>query len=238
MKSKFQLIYQQLVKAMADGMYVAGDTLPSENELTAAFGASRETIRKALKMLSEHGYIQKIQGKGSVVLDVARLDFPVSGVTSFKELNDKLGIEAQTNVISFAKDHADADIADKLETGEGSLVYKVARVRTIDGERIILDKDLFLADAVPNLTAEISKGSIYHYVEDELKLVISFAKKEIVVEQATAEDVVCLDVETGSQIVVVRSHTYLEDATLFQYTESRHRPDRFRFVEFARRNKL
>ena len=27
------------------------------------------------------------------------------------------------------------------------------------------------------------------------------------------------------------SYTYLEDATLFQYTESKHRPDKFRFVD-------
>ena len=29
---------------------------------------------------------------------------------------------------------------------------------------------------------------------------------------------------------------YLEDTSLFQYTESRHRPDKFQFVDFARRN--
>ena len=36
-------------------------------------------------------------------------------------------------------------------------------------------------------------------------------------------------------IVVVRNFVYLDDASLFQYTESRHRLDKFRFVDFARR---
>jgi GntR family transcriptional regulator, trehalose operon transcriptional repressor len=38
-------------------------------------------------------------------------------------------------------------------------------------------------------------------------------------------------------VVVIRSQVYLDDANLFQFTESRHRPDKFRFVDFARRVK-
>lgn len=33
----------------------------------------------------------------------------------------------------------------------------------------------------------------------------------------------------GTNIVVIKSLVYLEDTSLFQYTESRHRPDKFRF---------
>ena len=49
------------------------------------------------------------------------------------------------------------------------------------------------------------------------------------------EDKEYLDLEDFDMIVVVKSYTYLDDASLFQYTESRHRPDKFRFVDFARR---
>ncbi|UTR07645.1 trehalose operon repressor [Alkalihalobacillus sp. LMS6] len=237
MKSKFQSIYQHLIKDMQNGKYQAGDTLPSEHELTEFFQASRETIRKALKQLSEHGYIQKIQGKGSVVLDLQRLDFPVSGVTSFQELNQQLGMKAETEVVTFKECRATPKQAKQFQLPDDSIVLEIARVRLIDGERIILDKDWFPKMLVPGLTEDISSGSIYEYIEKTLGLTISFAKKEIVVEVATDEELQLLDVEPGSQIVVVRSLTYLEDATLLQITESRHRPDRFRFVEFARRYK-
>lgn len=65
---------------------------------------------------------------------------------------------------------------------------------------------------------------------------ISFAKKEITVEDPTEEDRESLDLDGFHNIVVIKNYVYLEDATLFQYTESRHRPDRFRFVDFARRH--
>lgn len=236
MKNKFQSIYQALTRAINSGVYAPGETLPSENELTEMFQASRETIRKALKMLSEHGYIQKIQGRGSVVLDVARLDFPVSGVASFQELNEKLGLQAKTDVVCFTAAKADETMAKKLEIETGEQVWQVERIRLIDGERIILDKDTFVASLVPGLTKDICAGSIYAYIEKQLGLAISFAKKEIVVEAATEEDEAMLDLDESGRVVVVRSYTYFDNAVPFQYTESRHRADRFRFVDFARRN--
>ncbi len=54
-------------------------------------------------------------------------------------------------------------------------------------------------------------------------------------QQATQEDKSYLDFENYNMIVVVKNYIYLDDMSLFQYTESRHRPDRFKFVEFARR---
>lgn len=38
-----------------------------------------------------------------------------------------------------------------------------------------------------------------------------------------------LDLGGFTNIVVIKSLVYLEDTSLFQYTESRHRPDKFRF---------
>lgn len=44
-----------------------------------------------------------------------------------------------------------------------------------------------------------------------------------------------LDLQDDKHIVVVKNYVYLDNANLFQYTESRHRLDKFRFVDFARR---
>lgn len=50
-----------------DGVYKEGDILPSENELCAAHGVTRPTVRHALEALVYEGYIKKHQGKGSIV---------------------------------------------------------------------------------------------------------------------------------------------------------------------------
>ena len=47
-------------------VYPPHTLLPSEKQLIDIYGASRETIRKALNLLRSTGYIQKKQGKGSI----------------------------------------------------------------------------------------------------------------------------------------------------------------------------
>lgn len=237
MKKKYQPIYRDLVKKIQSHVWPVSSLLPSENELTSEYNTSRETIRKALDLLSQDGYIQKVRGKGSVVIDIPKYSFPVSGITSFKELADELQLSSRTIVQELDYMKPDHEVYQLLNATISGKVWKVNRVREIDREKIILDKDYFNEAYVPKLTEKRCEGSIYQYIEQEIGLTISFAKKEIIVEEATDEDRALLDLDGFSNIVVIKSNVYLEDASLFQYTESRHRPDKFRFVDFARRTK-
>ncbi|MCG7382217.1 trehalose operon repressor [Paenibacillus sp. ACRRY] len=235
MNNKFIRIYEDIAAHIRTGEIEAGSLLPSELDLSESYQTSRETIRKALKMLYEEGYIQKIQGKGSIVLDIRKIDFPISGLVSFKELAKKMGHRARTHVEDLEEQKVDQALFKTIHFGMGEQVWKIVRVRNVDGERVILDKDYISQRLVPGLNKEICNDSIYEYIEDELGLSISFAKKEILVEEPTEEDRRLMDLEGFHNVVVVRSQVYLEDASPFQFTESRHRPDKFRFVDFARR---
>lgn len=236
MQNKYLSIYNEIAKQIKAGDIVAGTLLPSENELTELYDTSRETIRKALNLLSQNGYIQKIRGKGSIVIDMNKFDFPVSGLVSFKELAKRMDNVAKTIVNELTLVKPDPYIKQQLNVGNETMVWKVVRTREIDGAKIILDKDYLVEEFVPGLTKDICEDSIYDYLENELNLTISFAKKEIVVEDCTEEDRVRLNLEGFDNVVVIRNYVYFEDASLFQYTESRHRPDKFRFVDFARRS--
>jgi GntR family trehalose operon transcriptional repressor len=232
--NKFQAIYQELAKKMEEKEIQVGEKLPSEHELMVQFHTSRETIRKALNLLAQNGYIQKIRGKGSIVLDRARFDFPISGLVSFKELARKMGKPWITKVHELKLVKPADEIKARLGAGE---LWKVVRSRQVDGESIILDTDFFQKRHVPLLTEAIAEQSIYEHLEEELGLSISFADKEVTVEETTGLDRDLLDLNGLSHVVVVKSLVHLDDASPFQYTESRHRLDKFRFVDFARRMK-
>lgn len=233
--NKYLAIYKEWTEKIKSGEVKAGEAIPSENDLALTYETSRETIRKALNLLAQNGFIQKIRGKGSIVLDVQKMSFPISGLVSFKEISKTFHSEATTTVHDFGLIRPNPFLKQQLQTSSKDEIWQVIRSRTIGGERIILDKDYFLKKYVPTLTKQICEGSIYDYLENEIKLKISFAKKEIVVEECTSEDREHLDLEGFSHIVVVKNYVYLENACLFQYTESRHRLDKFRFVDFARR---
>lgn len=233
--SKFNEIFLDLEAAILNQRFISGDLLPSENELVKTYNVSRETIRKALNLLLEKGYIQKIQGKGSIVLDIKRFDFPVSGLTSYKELQDAQNMNSQTIVESNGLLPVSEELANHLNLSVGTPVLYLERLRKVNGEVIIIDKDYLVTSIVPSIPNEAAEDSLYHYIEQTLGLSIGYAQKEITVDPITEEDKRLMELQEDTHVVVVRSDVYLEDTTLFQHTESRHRLDRFRFVDFARR---
>jgi GntR family trehalose operon transcriptional repressor len=236
MESKYLSIYNDIVNKIESGIYNPNDKLPSEKELMDSYEVSRDTVRKSLNILEQNGYIQKTKGKGSFVLNINKFNFPVSGVVSFKEISRKLGRDSETEVEFLKCIVPNKIIARNLELKSGEKVWEIIRTRSIGGEKVILDKDYVLQKFVANITEEICKDSLYNYIENELGLRIAYAKKEITVQKATDEDRKYLDMKGFDMIVVVKSYTYLDDTSLFQYTESRHRPDKFVFVDFARRH--
>ena len=232
---KYLTIYHDLVSKTNAKYWEDSTMLPSENNLALKYEVSRETIRKALDLLAQDGYIQKVRGKGSVIIGRNKFDFPVSGIVSFKELATNLKFPTKTIVNELSIVEADQKLQNKLNVKHKEPVWKVVRVREIAGEKVILDKDYFNKSVVPILTKEACEDSIYQYLENELQLKISYARKEIIVEEPTKEDRDLLDLDGHSNVVIIKSMVYLDDTSLFQYTESRHRPDKFQFVDFARR---
>ena len=231
---KYQEIFNDLQEKILNGSYLAGVLLPTEKELQDQYQVSRDTVRKALRLLTEKGLIQKVQGRGSQVLKQELLNFPVSGLTSYKELVDSLGLNSQTRVISL--DLMTVDEQTALQTGfpEGSQVWKLLRTRSIDGIVSVLDLDYLAKDCVPNLTQEIAQTSIYAHLEEDLGLDISYAQKEITIQASTERERLLMD-NQDDYLVLIRSRVYLGDTRQFQYTESRHKIDKFQFVDFARR---
>lgn len=82
------VLYKQVVKDLEKriiaGIYQKGDLLPSEKEMIESFGVSRITIRKALSILSDMGFIRTVQGKGSEVL------FSMDGKENEDEFTDAI----------------------------------------------------------------------------------------------------------------------------------------------------
>lgn len=60
-------IYNQLYEDIIGGVYEKGSLLPSENVLAEKYKVSRNTLRQALTILNQDGYIYKKQGKGTFV---------------------------------------------------------------------------------------------------------------------------------------------------------------------------
>jgi len=235
MNAKYISIYHKLIEQIEKGIYSVGSKIPSEKCLMEQFDVSRDTIRKSLQMLEQNGYINKVKGKGSFILDTAKFNFPVTGLISLKELSAQIGRTAETIVEKLEFKKPSKFIKEQLLIDDETSIWKVIRSRKIDGKKIILDKEYYNGEYVEKLSREICEGSIFDYIENTLSLNIGFAKKEIVVQTCNEDDRKYLDLDGYDMVVVVNTFVYLDDGSLLQYGQSRHRPDKFKFVDFARR---
>lgn len=233
--SKYETIYNAIIKQIEGGKLKEGDKIPSETELMAQFDASRGTVRKAVDLLQERGYVQKIHGKGVFVLRKKNIEFRLGGIVSFKEEYERINRDIVTKVVEMRKLSADKAVAKLLNVKRKTEVDLIKRVRNIDGENVILDVNYFVSDIIPDLTEETVQASVYQYIEQTLRLQISYAHRVIEAQPCTEEDRKYLDLNGTDYVIVVKNYTHLYDGRQFEYTESRHRLDRFYFSDVARR---
>lgn len=234
---KYETIFNDLKEKIEANNYPPGAYLPSEQSLCQTYQTSRDTIRRALQLLTCEGLIQKQHGRGSQVVLREQFDFPVSQLTSYQELVNSLGMTSITKVAGIEKLIVDEQLSALTGFPKRALVWRVTRQRLVDGVASVLDIDYLLKSLVPNLTKEIAETSIYQYLEGQLKLQIAYAQKEITIDHITTQDSLLMTLGSDQHVVSVKSKVFLADNRQFQFTESRHKLDKFRFVDFAKRKR-
>lgn len=235
---KFKDIYYKLKDNIENGKYNDSMMLPTEMELIDRFNCSRNTVRRAINELSKDGYVKSVKGKGVIILEDSResIELPIGNLLGLQELH--LNKKFTTSVVDFSKITIDEALSKKTALKSGTEAYHLHRIRFFDNEPIILDVNYFSAEVARDLTIQIAQNSIYEYIEKELHTKILTSKKVIVVEHATELDKRFLNLGTYDCVAVVKTYAYTDSGRIFEYTESRHRPDKFVFVESSSIRKL
>ncbi|ETI99391.1 MAG: hypothetical protein Q611_LSC00295G0002 [Leuconostoc sp. DORA_2] len=231
--NKYQIIHDDLVKAILAGKYHE-KMLPSDYALMNRYHVARETARKAIAMLVDEGYAMRIKGKGTFVIQHNRYSFPISHVESYRELANRLHLKEHTQLVAIQDAEVPATFDSKAETVV--LATEITRVRYLDDEPIIIDRDYVLKAVIPEILALPKSLSLFELFEQQLGLTISHATKTITIETLSIQDKQLMKLPEAGVVVVVRSETFLSDGRTLSYTESRHRADKFKSVEFARRH--
>ena len=77
---KYYDLMEQLHGKIMSGEIRPGEKLPSENELSAEYGVSRQTVRKALQILQNEGYIYAEHGRGTFCSEMLRHTMPSKNI--------------------------------------------------------------------------------------------------------------------------------------------------------------
>ena len=138
MRQPWEVVAEALQRAISDKTYKPGDQLPSESELVAQFGASRPTVRRALRELQLRGMIRTRQGKGSFVRTPSPIAITLIAENYHRHRREgRRGFDAQVReqghrphqeIIEVATIAAPPEVADRLGLREGAAVV-IRRLR-------------------------------------------------------------------------------------------------------------
>ena len=97
-KVKYLAIYEELQQQIINGDYLVGDLMPAEPDLQKRYNVSRITVRHAVQLLVDEGYVERIHGVGTIVLSQKK-SLQLQNLLSFSEENKEHNI--QSTLFSF-----------------------------------------------------------------------------------------------------------------------------------------
>lgn len=215
------------------GIYGPGDRMPSEPMLCKTTGHSRSTVRKALQLLVEQGYVTKSQGKGTFVSDSPRRSLDASGLTptflSFTENVRSLGGKPSTQTIDMRTTTPTLGLAAFFGIGERDELFEVTRLRSVDGEPAMLET-IWLPMGYADLSGQELDGSLYEALRTRYGMEPGDGTKSIGICYANNRESFQLDVPKGSPLMLIEDHVYDQSAKPLHVSKQVLRADKHRFT--------
>jgi GntR family trehalose operon transcriptional repressor len=82
---KYRQIYNDILERLRNGEFDHDNKLlPSDQQLVMKYKTSRETVRKAMKLLADEGYVQRLRGKGTIAIERRQFLFPVAEIKCYQ----------------------------------------------------------------------------------------------------------------------------------------------------------
>ena len=230
--SRYRDIAARLQKEIRLGHTEVGQLLPTETELMARHGASRQTVREALRILMDQGLIVRRAGLGSVVIAA---EPPVLFSHSVKSLGEWLRYSNETyrDVVASGEIAADRERARLLKCEPGKHWFLIESIRRSDHfaaplgwvEIYVLRK---FADVVKR--ADHGRAPVHEQIAKMFGQVTEYAQMEIFARAMPAALAKALQVKTGSPALTVIRRYYGAREELFEVTVTTHPEGRYTYT--------
>lgn len=125
---RYLQILDVLRRRVEEGRYPVESSLPTESELCEEFGASRYTVREALRRLVDQGMVSRRQGAGSVVTAARPQARYVQSLSSLADLF-QFALDTHYEVLSTATVTIDEAIAEGIGGRAGERWILIAGIR-------------------------------------------------------------------------------------------------------------
>ncbi|MBC6447426.1 GntR family transcriptional regulator [Actinokineospora xionganensis] len=126
---KYHAIAADLATRIRSGEYRPGQALPSQRDLSAAYGVTMMTLRQALQVVEDDGLVSQQPGRGTFVTE-PRAAYQLDSLRGLAEDLREQGHTVRTEVVGVGTRRAPAWAAAELGTDRA---LRVERVRLLGG---------------------------------------------------------------------------------------------------------
>lgn len=234
-----QVLAGELRDAIESGELKPGDKLPSERALASEHGLARNTVREAVRLLSEQGLVTAEHGRGVFVRRPSKL-MRFGQKRYSKALRDATGlspyraeVEAQgrvpkVNCVRVEHVPAPEDIAERLRVSVGDTVVRRENHYFADGKPMQIGVtwvplDIVRDSLIASSTA-LGSGSLYARFE-ECGHAITSIREEISARTPSMEERKLLQMPEGVPLLEVMHTGYDQTDKPFEVTIFRLRAD-------------
>lgn len=227
---KYVEISNDIRKKIIEGNYLPNERLPFEKEICDKYESSKMTVKKALDILVAEGLLVKRRGSGTFVKDINPKERDnLIASTQFRGLSSfYVNHKVESKIIEYKVINVDDNIAKKLLVTEEDFVYKIIRVRVVDGISVVLEEMYMPIQIIPGLKKQHLSGSIYEYIERVLNLKIKSAHRTITIKKSTEYEQKLLNVKKNEPLGIIEQVAYLDNGQAFEYSIVTHRCEEFK----------
>ena len=206
-----------------------GDRLPPERELCRAWGFNRTTLRNAIARLEASGQLSAVQGSGTRI--VHRLRRTLDNLHSFTEASVSSGFQPETTLLSFSKIPCDTVLASHLKRQPGDKLYRICRLRSLDGEPLMIEDAYVPYDLAPGLDPKgLENGSLFQNLRESCNLELNSGIVSISLTHVTQEEATLLRLNPDAFAYCIISETAMSDGSPAEYCRAIGRGDRLEFA--------
>jgi GntR family histidine utilization transcriptional repressor len=205
-----QPLYEQVKTHILDrlesGTWRSADRVPSENELVAELGVSRMTANRALRELTEEGYLIRVPGVGTFVAEQRANSHPLEVRNVADEIRARNHVH-QSEVKTLVEKPATQKLADQLHIRVGDPVYQSVIVHLENGVPIQLeDRHVTAARAPGYLDSDYTRVT----PSEVLNQIAPLQESEHVVRaiQPTRRQARWLQIDDGEPCLLINRRTW------------------------------
>jgi DNA-binding GntR family transcriptional regulator len=221
---RHRLIAASLRHTIGSGGYPVGGRLPTEQELCGQFSASRQTVREALRSLTEEGLIVRRPRAGSLVVARERPMVFAQAVSSIEGLlNYPAGTIRKTIQTEFME--ADHPLGAVLKCAPGTPWFRIRALRYVQASELPLCwTDIYILPRLAGVVRHRNHEAIT--VADQIAELygVTAARAQIEISSAEIPKAMAkrLAVAPGSPGLTVIRRYIAADDTAFETTVSVH----------------